>query len=113
VPVADELRGLVLRGQIGGKRPNLPGPLPRYGEQAGRPYMLVEAQARQLVGLCVSRLSKLEPAEVLDADGGPAALGAAVRFLLEVEVGGCRLCWAASGGGGDGGGPGGGGRRIS
>ncbi len=87
----------MLRSQIGGKRPTLPGPLPRYGEQAGRPYMLVEAAARQLVGLCAARLPKLEPAEVLDADGGGAALGAAVRFLLQLQVGGWERAASSSG----------------
>lgn len=30
----------------------LPGPLPRYGEAGGHPYMLLEAPARAIVGIC-------------------------------------------------------------
>jgi hypothetical protein len=96
-PCTDDFKGLVLKGQLGGKRPNLPGPLPRYGELAGAPYMLVAAEACQVVGLCVPRHSKLEPAEVLDADGGAGPLGAALRFLLQVAVGGWAWWWGRFG----------------
>lgn len=51
----DEFAGFVLKGGGRGSASaaaQLPGPLPRYGEAGGAPYMLLEAPARDVVAIC-------------------------------------------------------------
>ncbi|GBF97557.1 hypothetical protein Rsub_10158 [Raphidocelis subcapitata] len=88
----EEFAGFVLKGgRAASAAAALPGPLPRYGEAGGHSYMLLEAPARAVQGICRAKV-RIEPAEVLGAGG--RGLAAALRELR-------RIAAAAAAAGGD------------
>lgn len=101
--LASEFEGFVMsKGKFGGgSNPNVPGPLPRYGDLGGIPYMVSEVTATAVVGICKARV-KVEPNEVLDASNAKA-LASALLALQKLRDDAAISVGAAGGGGGAGG----------
>lgn len=78
-----EFEGYVLKGKYAGAGANVPGPLPRYGNVGGIPYMVSEVRCADIVGICKAKI-KVEPSEVLDP-GNTTALAAALRALQKLQ----------------------------